>query len=238
MTAITRVFSILAISGLSSCSFDFTDVERDTPATLMVTLVANDKADSLSLNASIHPGRDATGKSRSVTSDLAVFGQPITSVRTGPSNIRTYQAQWRLSARFADTTSLSFIAPDIEDLPGGPHTFKVSPPRRIGSDTLSVTAGEAVVLPIVRSDLPNGATTFWRLELFDSVGTRRVSILTQGEMPEQFMIPRSWFPSTAPATYGVLLDTNQRFSTNFVHDNYKFTILLHSQLNWTVKLQP
>ncbi|MEX2284430.1 MAG: hypothetical protein WEE89_18215 [Gemmatimonadota bacterium] len=222
---------------LWSCEFDFTDPGRDTPATLTVQLTANAESDTLGMYAAIHPGRDADGRLRLVQSDLKVFGQSLAPTSNNADHTRAYQARWSLSSQLSTTASVPFIAPEVADVSTGPHNFEISIPKRIGPAAISVSNSESVVLPILYSGIPS-ARAQWRLEMFDSVSALRVNISSVGHPPDRITVPRSWFPSVSPARYSIRLDLSQFPTTEFVPGKYRFLLALHSQIRWTVLLEP
>jgi hypothetical protein len=235
-----RCALVIASLSVLGCSFEFTDLTdlpRDTPATFSIGFSSNDESDELQLNASLDPGRDADGSIRSVTSDLAVFGQSIVPTVTGSRRTRYYGAKWSLSAQLQGATSLTLLAPAVAGIVGGPHAVEVSVPRRIGAQTLTFRNGEAIVLPLRASAFPDGSVQ-WRLDVVDSLGARQVSVTSVGRPPEQITIPRAWLPAPLPARYKARFDIIQGFSSDFVQDKYTFSISFQAILNWTVVLEP
>jgi hypothetical protein len=231
MNARMRWFLFVLPLCLSACSFDFTELPRNTPATFSVFFNSNDESDSLSVYSVLNPGRDADGTSHAVTSHLVVFGQPITPV------LSTYQAKWSLSGQLQDATSLTFLFPVVAEIAAGPNTAEVSLPRRIGGQSLPVRNGEAIVLPLRHSIQPE-VSVQWRLDVLDSLGARRVSVTSESRLPEQIVIPRAWLPAPASARYEVRLDIIQGFRSAFAQDKYKYLISLQSILNWTLVIEP
>jgi hypothetical protein len=238
MIAHMRWFLFVLPLCLSACSFDFTDVNlpREFVARFTAHFTSNDESDELNLNASLDPGRDADGRIRSVTSDLAVFGQSPAPTVSGPRNTRTYFAKSSLS-ELQGATSLTFLAPVVAEIGAGPYTVEVSLPRRIGAQSLTFRNGEPIVLPLRASAFPSGSVQ-WRLDVLDSLGARQVSVTSVGRPPEQITIPRAWLPAALPARYKARFDIIQGFSSDFMQDKYTFSISFQSILNWTLVIEP
>ena len=216
---------------LAGCSFDFTDIPRDTPAGLSVTVESSTLTDSLIVVANLNPGRDSDTNIRAVLSDLLVSGRALTSVPVGVSGSLRYEADWSLSTDLPADAMLVVRAPDIEGIQSTSQTLAVSVPVRIGADTLFISDDESVVLRLEMTTVAKEAS--WSIEVTDSTG-RRLNVSTRGTPPEEIIVPRSWLSATR--VQNVQVNLLQGYSGGLNPAEYRWTALLHTVIHWTIML--
>jgi hypothetical protein len=222
---------LLSVCG-AGCSFDFTDLPRETRATFHVQIVASTRNDQLDISATLSPGRGADAGIRTVTTDLIVAGRSVPSVGAAPDGRRSYLAEWSLAGDLPIDGSLAIRAPSLDGVPlSAAPAFDVALPLRAGPDTLHVNDGDDVVLNITPPAVVVAAAQ-WRIDVVDSNGTGHLRIQSDGYPPTQITIPRSWFPDGASA-HAVALQLQQSIVSDQPAE-YVWTASVHAQIQWTI----
>jgi hypothetical protein len=224
------LFLSLSIPG---CTFDLTDIAADTPARLTILIIANARTDQLGVSAALSPGRDSDANIRTIVTDLLVADRPLASSTGGPDGVRTYAAEWSLSAELPSGGSIVIRAPEIVGIPSTVQTFDVVVPMQLGPDSIFVSAGDAVVLQVT-PPIVAAARSSWQLELIDSTGAR-FSMRSTGYPPEQIVVPRSWL-SPGSSVYEAQLVIAQSFSSELVPGQYSWNTSVTADFHWTVVL--
>lgn len=218
--------------GVSSCTFDFTGISRDTIAGMSLQVSADTKTGQLLLNATLEPGLDVNGEVRSVRDELNVEGAVIAPVLMQEHGRRTYAVERTLSAVQFTDGSVSVVAPHIEGFSSDHLQLSLPLARAIGPDSLFIAGDEPVVLRI--SDPPaRDWAAQWSLQLTDTDSTGHVFIQARGYPPAEIAMPRSWFRNGA-STYDVRLSINQQRSGDFVPERYRWSASTVTHLHWTV----
>ena len=232
------LIAIVAVLGCSAC-FDFVAPEfpeAGAPALFRTTVFLDD--DLLRVNATLAPRFDRFGFEREVPNDtMYVNGMAVVPDDTAAFGVRTYAQSWsRKPASVAN--GIEVRAPEVEGIVAPAPVARWVPAVRIGSDTVTITAGEAIVLHLDATpgeSEPSSAFRQWFLTLNSDTTTLRIS--ADAAPPDVLTIPREFVP-TEDGTVSVLLIDRFSTRTQLAPGDYQGILDLDSRLRWTVIVQP
>lgn len=229
--------AILLLLCVGACSFDFTDLPRDTPAMLHVNVSADSRIDQLMMSASLQPGREIDGSIRVVLEDLRDGNVTIEPTNISDNGLRIYEAEWSLASALAGGGGVSLRAPEVEGAQSIQQQVSIPVALRDGPDSLFVSGDDPVVLRLIRhGPVGDAALGRWTLQLSDTIRGIDLTLFVEGSPPAEIIVPREWFDGRS-AVYDVHLDVFHGDTDEFIPDRYRWFTSSRSQIYWTVVME-
>jgi hypothetical protein len=234
-----RTLMALALAlGCAAC-FDFIAPEfPEAGAPALILVAAFVEPQELRVEATVAPRLDRFGFERPVPDDtVRVNGLPLVPDDTAAAGVRTYSGIWA-PAPASIANGIEIIAPAVEGIEAEPPRFRWVPAQRVGSDTLTITAGEPIVLhldPTPAEPVPAPTLRQWFLTLQSASTTLRIS--ADAPPPATLTIPREFVP-TDSGTVSILLSDRQSTTLRPPPGDYVGIVSLDARLRWTVLVRP
>jgi hypothetical protein len=234
--AVLALVAAIAAISLGAC-LDFVEPEiphAGAPATLNVSLLVSNER-TASLTARLEAGFDGVGLPRRVLDEtLRLSGQPLQPVHRLEDGALLYEAT--LAATPADVLGPITVVP--------PSVTGTTPPpaptwlgmRRVGPDTLQLSAGADLVLDLEVAAGGTAVIRQWFLELVGSEGSA-IRLSADGPPPERLVVPAIWVP--APAADGAInatLTYIQSETRAGPAGDYVVSAALQIRLSWVVRI--
>ena len=234
-----RALKLLVIGLVCSACFDFIAPEfPEAGAPALIHLTAFVEQQQLRVDATLAPRLDRFGFVRPVPDDtVRVNGLPLVPNDTARAGVRTYSGTWSPPpASIAD--GLQIVAPAIEGIEAEPPRFHWYFAERVGPDTMTITAGQPIILrlnPDPGESQPPPTFRQWFLTLQSGGTTLRIS--ADAPPPPVLTIPTEFVP-TDSGTVSVLLSDRQTASLRPAPGDYTAIVAVDSRLRWTIFVQP
>lgn len=234
-----RALKLLALTLACSACFDFIAPEfpeAGAPALFHVTAFVEPQ--QLRVDATLAPRLDRFGFVRPVPDDtVRVNGLPLVPNDTARPGVRTYSETWS-PAPASLANGLEIVAPVVVGIEAEAPRFHWYVAERVGPDTMTITAGQPIVLrlnPDPGESQPPPTFRQWFLTLQSGGTTLRIS--ADSPPPAVLTIPTEFVP-TDSGTVSVLLSDRQTASLRPAPGDYTAIVAVDSRLRWTIFVQP
>jgi hypothetical protein len=235
--AVLALVTAIAAGALLSACLDFVEPEiphAGAPATLNVSLLVSNER-TASLTARLEAGFDGVGLPRRVLDEtLRLSGQPLHPAHRLEDGALLYEAT--LAVTPADVLGpITVVPPSVTGTtpPPAPTWLGV---RRIGPDTLQLSAGADLVLDLEVAVGGTAVIRQWFLELVGSEGSA-IRLSADGPPPERLVVPAIWVP--APAADGAITATLTYIQSETRAGpaaDYVVSAALQIRLSWVVRI--
>jgi hypothetical protein len=149
----------------------------------------------VNIDARLAPGLDFDGFQRPVPlARLSVSDRALQPDSTRPDGTLRYLSAWKAGPSVV-LDPITLVAPEVDGLVAAPPALEWFGPRRAGPDSIEITRGEDLLLPVVMVNgpsRPEASLRQWFLTL--SSGDRSFRLSSDGVPPNPISIPPHWIP--------------------------------------------
>jgi hypothetical protein len=230
------VLGAAALLVLAGCRVDFMDVagRGEAPAQLMTSFrLAEIEGRWINMHGSLDPGVGADGAPRSIANDtLRVGGYTLTPQTTAGDGRRDYWGTWT-DPQALDLDELVHRAPRIHGIEYAPEAVSFGVHRRVGPDTVVMSAGDTIALvtdPGVEPSRPPDLAQ-WQIDLASHQGFR-ISRAGTGDIPTTFMVPADWLDWAAGQPVVARLSVRRQWDSDASGAAYWWRLHVASDIQW------
>jgi hypothetical protein len=232
-----RIPAALALLALAACPLFPTGPARSVAADVRIATTGRGAADSAEVNATFF---SLTGGDRITFRDDTLRVQNVAGTRSGGSRTAFFVRVPLDSAAIEQGLRVRLPQPTLGPVPLSEFTV-VSAARR-GSPSVTLRAGQDLLLPVVRGTsgtLP--APEFERWEVTFSRGGPITSISGGGPLPSPVLVPWALIPREGTETMQVRVFSHRQFRVETAAgagDRMFTAVYAEAALEWSVRIVP
>jgi hypothetical protein len=230
------VLGAAALLVLAGCRVDFVALAGggESPARLMTSFqLAESESRWITVSGYLDPGADTDGAPRSIANDtLRVGGYTLTPQMTAGDGRREYWGTWT-DPQALDLAELVHRAPRVHGIAYEPEAVSFGVHRRVGPDTVTMSAGDTVALVTDPGAEPSRPPDLahWQLELNSHTGFR-ISRVGTGDIPATFQVPADWLVWAAGEPVVAWLSVRRQWEGEAAGAAYWWRLQVASDIQW------